>query len=109
MKYKDKTSQLQKQRNRKDVNCFLKHTLDYVTQSDKKELTELLEELIEESSEEDYLITLINLEELIGKFLTNEFEDGNPSCRWLMNWSQHSPPRDHHPFRGSSNIDWKCW
>ena len=28
--------------------------------------------------EEDYLITLINLEELIGKFLTYEFEDGKP-------------------------------
>ena len=49
-----------------------------MTQSDKKELTELLKELKEKSSEEDYLITLINLEELIGKFLTNELEDGNP-------------------------------
>ena len=33
------------------------------TQSDNKELTELLKELYDESSEEDYLI---NLEELIG-------------------------------------------
>ena len=26
----------------------------------------------------NYLVTLINLGELIGKFLTNEFEDGKP-------------------------------
>ena len=37
-----------------------------------------MKELKEESREEDYLITLINLEELIGKFLTNEFEDRKP-------------------------------
>ena len=49
-----------------------------MTQSDKTELAELLKELKEESNEEEYLITLINLEELIGKFLTNEFEDGKP-------------------------------
>ena len=42
---------------------IINSTLDYFTQSDKKELTELLKELKEESSEEDYLITLINLEE----------------------------------------------
>ena len=57
---------------------IINSTLDYMTQSDKKELTELLKELKEESSEEDYLITLINLEELIGKFLTNEIKDGKP-------------------------------
>ena len=61
-----------------ELTRIINSTLDYATQSDKKELTELLKELKEESCEEDYLITLINLEELISKFLTNEFEDGNP-------------------------------
>ena len=50
---------------------IINYTLDYVTQSDKKELTELLKEL-----KEDYLIMLINPKELIGKFLTDEFEEG---------------------------------
>ena len=59
-----------------ELTKIINSTFDHLTQSDKKELTELLKELKEESCEEDYLITLINLEELIGKFLTNELEDG---------------------------------
>ena len=61
-----------------ELTKFITSTLDYVTQSDKKELTELLKGLKGESSEAEYLITLINLEGLIGKFLTNGFEDGKP-------------------------------
>ena len=57
-----------------ELNKIINSTLDYMTQSDKRELTELLKEL-QESSQEDYIM-LINLEELMGKFLTNEFKDG---------------------------------
>ena len=61
-----------------ELTKIINSTLDYVTQLDEKELTEPLKELKVESSEEDHLITIINLEELIGKFLTNKFEDGKP-------------------------------
>ena len=78
-----------------ELTKIINSTLGHVTQSDKKELTELLKELKEESREEDYLISLINLEELIGKFLTNEFEDGKP-VRPLINELLTTLP--HHEF-----------
>ena len=47
-----------------ELTKIINSTLDHVTQSAKKELPELLKELKEESSEEDYLIALLNLEEI---------------------------------------------
>ena len=56
---------------------MIQSSLGYIIQHDKKELMELLTELIDEAAE-DYIGILLELEELIDAFLIDEFLEGNP-------------------------------
>ena len=59
-----------------ELKRIINSTVDYVIANDKKELTELLTELKEEATEEEeYLDTLLELEELMAVFFTAEFID----------------------------------
>ena len=60
-----------------EMSRVIKDTVDYVIQHDKKELSDLLIDLRDEVGDE-FLDALIELELLSGKFLENEFEDGEP-------------------------------
>ena len=60
-----------------EVKKIINSTVDYIVTHDKKELTELLAELKEEATE-DYIDTLLELEELIATFITSEFLEEKP-------------------------------
>ena len=55
----------------------IKNTIDYVTQLDKQELSNLLMKPRDDVDEE-FLDTVFELELLPGKFLIDEFEEGQP-------------------------------
>ena len=60
-----------------EVKKIINSTVDYVIAHDKKELTELLTVLKEEANEE-YIDTLLELEEHIATFITDEFLEEKP-------------------------------
>ena len=59
------------------VKNLIQSTTDDIIHHDKKELVELLKEIKEEAGEE-YVDTVLQLEELINAFFTDEFLEGNP-------------------------------
>ena len=61
--------------NEDELKRIINSTVDYVIANDKKELTEILTELKEEATEEEYLDTLFEFEELMTVFFTAEFLD----------------------------------
>ena len=61
----------------KDEEAEEDSTVDYIITHDKKELMELLTELKEEATD-DYIDTLLKLEELVTIFFTDEFLKEKP-------------------------------
>ena len=60
-----------------EMTRFIKDTVDHVIQHDKEELSDLLMELRDEVGKE-FLDALLDLEFLAGKFLIDEFQEGEP-------------------------------
>ena len=61
-----------------EVKNVIQSTFHDIIQHDEEELVELLAELKDEADSDDYIGTLLKVEERIDVFLTDEFLKGNP-------------------------------
>ena len=66
-----------------EMTRVIKDTVDHVIQHDKEELSNLLMELRNEVGKE-YLDTILDLKLLAGKFLIDEFQEGEPLLQSQM-------------------------